>query len=438
MNSADAQINCADMDGLKEEASAFLESLSNKDGNTICRDARFAEGEHHVILFLLKALAVGVLPLAAGIILYSLIAASVDYRIQVGTWQAFASLIVLIAASVGVVLGIKGCARRNSVGNKFLYYVISDQGLYYTHLGLGPLGKLIRESVCGVEKIKTLPLWIYALVFLIGGHGRSHARQLARAEVVFRLNQKYHIAEKLLTSEAFEGYCSKVVGVTRIREYAYGCEITWKYIRNGVEEKETQIIDRNTGNYAQLMDAFKARMVCEEIGEPLGREERKKVYANILRRGATLLLGALIIAVVALEAYSLYLKNTSKAQNLSDGLVKTARYYMANRAERRSIRGVYGIIVLVLVPIAKLIVDAVQAKRFTAVPVQVKSYVQSKKPFYYEALNEFHYFAHIEWKGETVSVGLGKAMWKQRDRVEPLLVLRKGVPYCLVYRKSAS
>lgn len=433
----DAQINHADMDGLKEEANAFLESLSGKEGNIICRDTQYDDGEHHTILFLLKALAIGVLPLAAGSILYSLIAASVDYRIQAGTWQAFASLFVLVAASVGVVLGIKGYARRNRVGNKFLYYVISDQGLYYTHLGLGPLGRLIRESVRGVEKIKMYPLWIYALVFLLGGHGLGRARQLARAEVVFKLNQQYHIAERLLTSKAFEGYCSKVMGVTRIREYACGCEITWKCIRNGVEETNTQIIDRHTENYALLMDAFRARMVSEESGELLGREERKQVYANILRRGATLLLGALIIAVVAVEAYSLYLKNTSKAQNLSDGLLKTARYYMANRAERRSIRGVYGIIALVLIPIARLIIDAVQAKQFTAVPVRVKGYVKSKKPFYYEVLNEFHYFANIEWKGEMVSVGLSKAMWKQRDQVEPLLVLRKGVPYCLVYRKSA-
>lgn len=90
------------------------------------------------------------------------------------------------------------------------------------------------------------------------------------------------------------------------------------------------------------------------------------------------------------------------------------------------------------IPIIKMIVDIVRARTFTIVSAKVNNFYKPKQPFYYEIFSEFHYFANVEWNGENVSVGLSKSMWKQKDNVEPLLVLRKGIPYCLIYRKNLS
>ena len=46
-----------------------------------------------------------------------------------------------------------------------------------------------------------------------------------------------------------------------------------------------------------------------------------------------------------------------------------------------------------------------------------QKYISGRKLIrrYYEVLSEFHYFANVEWKGENVSVGLSRSMWKQKD-----------------------
>lgn len=53
-----------------------------------------------------------------------------------------------------------------------------------------------------------------------------------------------------------------------------------------------------------------------------------------------------------------------------------------------------------LIPIINMMIDMANSKAFTVVPVKVKNYYKQKKPFYYEVLSEFHYFANVEWKGE--------------------------------------
>lgn len=421
----------------EKEMRDFLENLPQNNKNIICRNTRY-DGDIHAILFLLKVFVIGWVPIILGIYLSYLLSKSVDFKIQPGTWQAYVSLILVIASAAGMVIGIMLYSKRNNVGSKYFYYVIAEEGLYFTHVGEDAIGGFIRAHMKIAGKIKSVPLWVYVLIFMLIKKGRAAAIRLAYMETSFKVSRKYQIAEKLLNCDMFENFCNKVVGVTQIKEYLYGSKTTWKYLRAGVECEETQIIYKTTDNYEHLISEFRKRLVCETVGDTLSRAERYQVYANITRRTLTLLFAALVLILISIDAYGMYLRNTAAAESLHDGIFKSIRYIFARRAERRSIRGIYGVILLVVIPIIKMIVDIVRARTFTVVSVKAIDFYKSKQRFYYEIFSEFHYFAKVEWQGETVTVGLSKDMWKQRESVEPLLVLRKGIPYCLIYRKNLS
>lgn len=415
-----------------------VENLNVNNNITVCRDNQFDDGNKSVIGFLLKTFVLAWLPIIVGIFLYYLLAKSVEFKILPGTWQAYASLLIVVAASAGAIMTIKLYSSRNNVGNKFLYYVISDEGLYFTHLGFDEIGRFIRAHTKSIAKLASVPMWMYVLVFMLNGSSRYSAIWLARVETSFRINKKYQIAERLLKSDEYKLCCNKVLAVTKLKEYSYGCEVTWKYLRNGVEGIETHIIYKNTNNYEQLINEFKKRIASENVGDILNKAEKRQLYANVVRISLTLLLGALVVVVVAIDSYGLYLRNTGAAEDLSDGILKSFRYFLAYRGRRRSIRGIYGILLFVIIPIVKMIVDIINVKKFTVISVKIIDYYKPNRKIYYEILSEFHYFATVKWNAGTVSVGLSKHMWKQKDNVEPMLVLRKGVPYCLIYRKNLS
>ena len=415
-----------------------VENLNVNNNITVCRDNQFDDGNKSVIGFLLKTFVLAWLPIIMGIFIYYLLAKSVEFKILPGTWQAYVSLLIVVVASTGAIMTIKLYSKRNNVGNKFLYYVISDEGLYFTHLAFDEIGRFIRAHTKSIAKLASVPMWMYVLAFMLNGSSRYHAIRLARAETSFRINKKYQIAERLLKSDEYKLCCNKVLAVTKLKEYSYGCEVTWKYLRNGVEGIETHIIYKNTNNYEQLINEFKKRIALENVGDILNKAEKRQLYANVVRISLTLLLGAFVIIVVAIDSYGLYLRNIGEAENLSDGMLKSFRYFLAYRGRRRSIRGIYGILLLVIIPIVKMVVDIINIKKFTVTSVKVIDYYKPKRKIYYEVLSEFHYFATVKWSTGTVTVGLSKDMWKQRESVEPLLVLRKGVPYCLIYRKNLS
>ncbi len=415
-----------------------VENLNVNNNITVCRDNQFDDGNKSVIGFLLKTFVLAWLPIIMGIFIYYLLAKSVEFKILPGTWQAYVSLLIVVVASTGAIMTIKLYSKRNNVGNKFLYYVISDEGLYFTHLGFDEIGRFIRAHTKSIAKLASVPMWMYVLVFMLNGSSRYSAIWLARVETSFRINKKYQIAERLLKSDEYKLCCNKVLAVTKLKEYSYGCEVTWKYLRNGVEGIETHIIYKNTNNYEQLINEFKKRIASENVGDILNKAEKRQLYANVVRISLTLLLGALVVIVVAIDSYGLYLRNTGAAEDLSDGILKSFRYFLAYRGRRRSIRGIYGILLFVIIPIVKMIVDIINIKKFTVTSVKVIDYYKPKRKIYYEVLSEFHYFATVKWNAGTVSVGLSKDMWKQKDNVEPMLVLRKGVPYCLIYRKNLS
>lgn len=324
----------------EKEMRDFLENLPLYNRNKICRDTRY-DDDKHAILFLLKIFVIGWLPIILGIYLSYLLSKSVDFKIQPGTWQAYVSLILVIASAGGMVFGIMLYSKRNNVGSKYFYYVIGENGLYFTHIGEDAIGGFIRAHMKIAGKIKTVPLWIYVLIFMLIKRGRAAAIRLAHVETSFKVSKKYQIAEKLLNCNMFESYCNKVVGVTQIKEYSYGSKITWKYLRAGVECKETQIIYKATDNYEQLINEFRKRLVCETVGDTLSRAEKYQVYVNVTRRALTLLFAAVILILISIDAYGMYLRNTAAAESLYDGIFKSARYILAYRAERRSIRGLY-------------------------------------------------------------------------------------------------
>ena len=248
-----------------------VENLNVNNNITVCRDNQFDDGNKSVIGFLLKTFVLAWLPIIMGIFIYYLLAKSVEFKILPGTWQAYVSLLIVVVASTGAIMTIKLYSKRNNVGNKFLYYVISDEGLYFTHLGFDEIGRFIRTHTKSIAKLASVPMWMYVLAFMLNGSSRYSAIWLARVETSFRINKKYQIAERLLKSDEYKLCCNKVLAVTKLKEYSYGCEVTWKYLRNGVEGIETHIIYKNTNNYEQLINEFKKDIRSVPGNERTGR-----------------------------------------------------------------------------------------------------------------------------------------------------------------------
>lgn len=225
----------------------------------LCRDKQYDNGDIPLVIFLLKCAGVVVVPVVLAIFASNLISKSVGYRIQPGTWQAWASFLVVMGGSAFAVFGLWLCSRYNALGNKFYYYIIDEKdGLSFAHMGRSSLAYYVEKKATLLEKVKSTPSFLYVLIYLLGRQSRGIAFQLARMEMYFKVNRKHHFVEELLLGESYAGYCEKIVGVRKIKYFSKGCEVWLVSLKDGVEQETKQIIYRSTQNYDLLMSKIKA------------------------------------------------------------------------------------------------------------------------------------------------------------------------------------
>ncbi len=400
----------------------------------ICRDKQFDNGDKPVIFLLLKLMLCAVVPLTLAIVLSFLLSKSVGGNIRPNTWQAWTSLMIIIVFTLIMVLSFRLCAKYNAIGNKFYYYIIDDKkGLSFAHMAKDNLAYFTATKATALEKIKSSPSPLYMLLYILNGKNRVLALRLARMQMYFKVNQKHGFVENLLQSEQYEDYTYKIVGVRKIKYFSKGCEVTLVYMSEGVEQVQTQIIYRNTENYSQLLDKLKSFITDRRIGHELSGEQVGQIHLNMYRRfGITLLMLVILILLVILGIYG-YIEASYKASIAGIEGLKMAWGWLAARRKRRIIRIFWFVILVVMAVIGKLISDIILVDRFTyTADIKILHYYRAKGKWYRRLLGDYKYFAKIQYGDTTVDVGMSKKMWDKKDSVEPVLALRKNVPYCII------
>lgn len=412
-------------------------AIERTETRILCRDKQYDNGSIPLLILLLKCVVVTIIPLALAIFASGLIAKSVGYRILPGTFQAWASLFLVAGGSVLAILGLLWCGRNNAMGNKFYYYIIDEKdGLSFAHMGRDRLAYYVKKQASLSEKVKSAPSFLYVLIYLFSIHSRVLAYQLAQMEMYFRINKKHHFVEELLLGEDYAGFCEKIVAVRKIRYFSKGCEVRLVFLKDGVEQETKQIIYRHTTHYDLLMSKLKALEPEARKGDELSHLHVKQIRRNICRRVGITMLTLLCMAFVIVGSFRLYLTASYKVSVWEPGVFSMLEKRLAYRSRRRLGGAVYFVIFTVLAGLAKMLTDAFRPHVFTCVSVQVESYYEKKGSFIKKIEGDYKYFAKVRYGNGTVDVGLHKDMWIKKENVKPLLVLRKNIPYCLIYQDT--
>lgn len=418
-------------EGKPQEKKVCMERTATR---ILCRDKQYDNGDLPLVIFLLKCIGVTILPVALAIFVSNLISKSVGYRIQPGTWQAWASFFVVMGGSVFAVFGLWLCSRHNALGNKFYYYIIDEKdGLSFAHMGRDSLAYYVEKKATLLEKVKSTPSFLYVLIYLFGRQSRGIAIQLARMEMYFKVNRKHHFVEELLLGESYAGYCEKIVGVRKIKYFSKGCEVWLVSLKDGVEQETKQIIYRSTQNYDLLMSKIKAFESDARKGFELTNNHVKQVRRNICRRVGIVILDILCLTGIIIGSFRLYLSASYNVSVWETGVFRMLEQRIAYRSRRRIFRVIYFIIFTILAALGKMLLDAFRPNVFTYVSAEVEEYYEPKGSVLKKVAGDYRYFAKVRYGDGTVDVGLSKAMWTKKENVKPLLVLRKNIPYCLIY-----
>ncbi len=407
------------------------------DNRVFCRDKQF---DNEVFFYLFYLLIIGAIIglFAGGFALYNAVAKTVNYRIQPGSWQAWASLWLVMGVSVGVILLILAIGKYFSIGNKYICYIMDkDKGLYFAHMADGRLGSYIEKQVNLKEKVKATPSILYIFMYMICAMGRNrtsarNVRRAARMERYFKINKKYKFAEKLLASDEFERYCHKIVGVRSIKYFSKGCKVKLVWLNSGYENEESYVIYRNTENFALLMSQLKTLASDDKVGQELGVGEVKQVHEIIGRRICAIL--AVVAFVLILAAFGLdkYYENSDKASLYSGDILGYGYQWLANRRFRTLTRGIVGVVLIIVLGIGKLITDMIRINIYSCVPADIVIYWRVKRKPWQALVKDYKYFAKVKYKDGEIVVCMSKAAWNSKELTKPMLVLRKGIPYCIV------
>ena len=413
-----------------------------KNGTQIlCRDEQFDNGDWPLIKALLKMFLYFIVPFAAMIAGEILISKSVGGRIEPGSWQAWASMLIVVAGSIVIVLAIVFWGKYNAYGNRFIYFIIHEEnGLSVAGLNNGKLCGYVESEAMALEKIKAMPSPLYLLLYILCSKRRWMARKLARMQGYFLVNQKHHFIEKLLLGPNYSQYSDKIFSVSRIKYFSKGCEVFYTVMANGVQEERRQYIYRETTNYDILL--AKLKELCKEsnkesrTGWELSDEQVKQIRKNICRRLAILFVLAVVIVIVAYFGIQRYYESSAKAEMLQqagEAVLSYGQSVLASRGRRRAYKGVIFVVVVMGAALIKLLSDAIRVHMFTCVRAEVVNYFQKSGSWYRRCTSDYPYYATVRYNNMTVTVGLSKEMWEKREEVRPLLVLKKGTPYCLIY-----
>lgn len=401
----------------------------------LCNDVQFDHADLSLLKVLMEMLVAGVVPIILSIYVYGMISKSAGGHIEAGSVQAWGGLFVIILASASAMLFIYLVSKYNAVGNKYFYYILDeDEGLYYTHIGRGKVANYIKSHTPVGEKIKARISLLHVLLFLLYRRPGISLINFSRMESYFKINRKYRLAEEFLMKCELKQCCRKIVAVKKIKYFSKGCEAWIATMNEGVENVNKMIIYRNTSNYDVLMNKLKALHTGKEVQDyELSCEQIKQVKSNIYRRLGVFCLSLLVLLVLMVLSYYMYMQANYKAQIYAPNIVKRLENMLAYRSKRRIVYIIYFIVCVLMTTFVKMLIDLAKITRFKYVPVEVVEYTETKR----SAVNLFHdynYFATVRYKGELIQVGISKKMW-MREKVDmAALVLRKGVPYCLVDR----
>lgn len=423
----------------EEEQPIEFSPEATSDMQILCRDEQFDKGDWPFIKALLKIvlyIATSVVVMIVGNILINKSAGGMPVA---NSWQAWASMLLTIGGSFLFVYSLLIWAKYNAMGNKFYYYIIDEKnGISVARLDTGKLGKYVAEKANALEKIKSTPSLLYIILFLLCSKKRYVAFQLARTQMYFQVNQKYHFVEELLLSTAYENYSDKIVEVRKIKYFSKGCQVWYSVLVNGVRQDRTQYIYRETTNYELLIEKLKAMCHDTRVGDELCAEQINSVRRNIGRRVVITMICAVIILGTLVSSWNIYMEHSGKAQDMlqAGALI---RAYLSRRLTTRSGRRVVGIIfygsIAFVGLLVKLLLDAVRVHIFTCVKVEVVSYYQKKTFRLKTILGDYKYFAKVRYNGMSLDVGMSKKTWEKKDTTPLLLVLRKKTPYCLVHQR---
>lgn len=416
--------------------SVISDIVSSAENRTLCRDKQFDKGCSSLILLLLQCIFACTAPIILSFFIYRFISKSAGYRIQAGTWQAYASLIVIVSGALIAMLALYFCGKHKALGNKFIYYIIDNDDVFYANMGSGNLSYYIKKNTPLSEKVKATPSILYIIMYALSGQNRGNALRLAKMQTYFKLNQKYCFVEKLLLSENYSDYCEKITAVKKIRFFSNGCEVFLVSLQNGAEHEIKQVIYRNTENYDLLISKLKDLSAVSRYGDELSDVQMKQVRRGIFRRTGIIMLEIVLTLILILISYIMYLSTSSDAGMIKESIFKRMKQTLAYRSEKRIYKGIIYSFFLLILPLSKMLLDIVKTSSFTCVPAEVLEYYKPKGSILKKIDMTHPYFAKVKYGNTTVDVGMNKEMWVRKDSVKPLLVLRKNIPYCLIYQEQ--
>lgn len=402
-------------------------------GRILCNDKQFDRAGLSLLKLLLKMLVAGAVPVLLSVYVCGMIAESAGGHIEAGSVQAWGSLFVIVFASVSAMLLIYLISKYNAVGNKYFYYILDqDEGLYYTHIGMGRVANYIKNHTPVGERIKARFSLLYVCLFFLYKNPGISIIRLSKMESYFKINRRYRFAEELLMKCELKQYCTKIVAVKKINYFSRGCEAWIVTMNEGIENVNKMIIYRNTSNYDVLVNRLNALYTGKEMQVyELSCEQIKQVRSNIYRRvGVFCLLLSVLLAFIVLSYY-MYMQANYKAQIYTPGIIKRIEHTLAYRSKRRMMYIIYFIVCVLMTNFVKMLIDLVKTARLKYVPVEVVEYIETKRPAV-NLFRDYTYFATVRYQGELVQVGISKKMWMRAKVDTAALVLRKGVPYCLV------
>lgn len=401
----------------------------------LCNDMQFDHADRSLLKLLVEMLAAGTAPIILAVYVCGEISKSAGGHIEAGSVHAWGSLFVIVLASISAMLFICLISKYNAVGNKYFYYILDqEEGLYYTHIGMGKVANYMKSHTPVGEKLKSRISLLHALLFLVFRSPGISLMKFSRMESYFKLNRKYRFAEKFLMKCELKQNCTKIVAVKKIKYFSKGCEAWIAIMNEGVENVNKMIIYRNTSNYDRLVNKLNALYTGKEIQEyELSCEQIKEIKSNIYRRLGVFCLSLLVLLVLLVLSYYMYMQANYKAQIYTPSIIKRIEHVLANRSRRRMIYIIIFIACVLMTAFVKMLIDLVKITRFRYVPVEVVEYTETKCSAM-KLFSDYNYFASVRYKGELVQVGISKKMWMKAKVDTAALVLRKKVPYCLVNR----
>lgn len=188
-----------------------------------------------------------------------------------------------------------------------------------------------------------------------------------------------------------------------------------------------------TENYDLVLSKLKELEPVARKGYELSDSQMRQVRQNMVLRLGILTVSILAIVLVIIGSVKTYFVASYNVSVWRDSIFKIMEQRIAYRSRRRIYRATYFCVATLFLALGKMILDIVKADVFTYVPVEVLDYYESRGNVLKKLGGDYRYFAKVKYGNGTVDVGLSKKMWEQRETVRPLLVLRKNVPYCLIY-----